>query len=93
MVLYACVKILPHEKFKHKNVLQWLGNVLRCPICGIKYRVETTKLLNRGTTVFNEASILIHSDCLNVNSVMFNVKIRGRVFIGIVPTTQADTPF
>lgn len=79
-----------------KNVLQWLGNVLRCPICGIKYRVEATKIIESWhDEVFNEASILIHSDCLKCkSSVMFNVEIRGpEVFsVGMVTDlTQADS--
>lgn len=59
--------------------MQWLGYVLRCPICGIKYKLDQTRVIEtRQEEVFGEASMLIHSDCSKCkSSVMFNVEIRG----------------
>lgn len=53
--------------------------VLRCPICGHKYSLNTTKVIEtQQDEVFGEAKILIHSDCVKCkSSVMFNVEIRG----------------
>lgn len=76
--------------------MEWLGYVLRCPICGIKYRLEQTKIIETShDEAFGEASILIHSDCVKCkSSVMFNVEIRGpEVFsVGMVTDlTRADS--
>ena len=67
------------QNFDIKKVMEWLGYVLRCPICGIKYRLEQTKVIETShDEVYGEASILIHSDCSKCkSSVMFNVEIRG----------------
>jgi len=84
------------KSFDIKKVMEWLGYVLRCPICGIRYRLEQTKVIE--TThdeLYGEANILIHSDCAKCkSSVMFNVEIRGpEVFsVGMVTDlTQADS--
>lgn len=79
-----------------KNVISWLGQVLRCPICGIKYKIDTTKIIESNLNeVFNEANILIHSDCTKCkSSIMFNVEIRGpEVYsVGMITDlTQADS--
>jgi hypothetical protein len=67
------------KNFDYKKVMEWLGYVLRCPICGYKYNLENTKVIDsEQNDVFGEAKILIHSDCAKCkSSVMFNVEIRG----------------
>jgi hypothetical protein len=62
-----------------KKIVEWLGFILKCPICGYKYNLEKTKVLESDQDdVLNEARILIHSDCQKCkSSVMFNVEIRG----------------
>lgn len=59
--------------------MQWLGYILKCPICGAKYSVDKTKVLESAQDdIYNEAHILIHSDCQKCkSSIMFNVEIRG----------------
>ncbi len=84
------------RQFDIKKVIEWLGNVLRCPICGIKYKLDQTKIIESlHDEIFSEASILIHSDCQKCNSsVMFNVEIRGpEVFsVGMITDlTRQDT--
>lgn len=76
--------------------MEWLGLVLKCPICGNKYKIEQTKIVETEQNEnFGEAQILIHSDCNKCkSSVMFNIEIRGpEVFsVGMVTDlTQKDS--
>lgn len=70
---------LDGKNYDIKKVMQWLGYILRCPICGFKYNMESTRVIDsQQNDVFNEAKILIHSDCKKCkSSVMFNVEIKG----------------
>ena len=83
-------------KFDYKKVMEWLGFILRCPICGYKYNLDQTRVIdseqNDGK---GQAKILIHSDCNKCkSSVMFNVEINGpEVFsVGMITDlTSADS--
>ena len=73
-----------------------LSGMLRCPICGHKYGKAGTRVIESDQDlVYNEAYILIHSDCGKCkSSIVFNVEIRGpEVFsVGMVTDlTQSDT--
>ena len=61
------------------KIVQWLGSLLKCPICGQKYHIGKTRVVDsEQDDAYNEARILIHSDCVKCkSSVMFNVEIRG----------------
>lgn len=76
------------KPFDYKKVIQWLGHILRCPICGYKYNLEQTQVIDsEHNDVSNNAKILIHSDCSRCkSSVMFNIEINGpEVFsVGVV---------
>lgn len=65
--------------FDFKKVMQWLGHILKCPICGQKYNIGSTQVIESShEEAYSEATILIHSDCQKCkSSVMFNVEIRG----------------
>jgi hypothetical protein len=67
------------KNFDFKKIVEWLGLILKCPICGYKYNLQKTKVLeSEQNEISNEARILIHSDCGKCkSSVMFNVEIRG----------------
>ena len=67
------------KNFDFKKIVEWLGFVLKCPICGHKYNLDKTKVIDsEQDEAYNEAWILIHSDCSKCkSSVMFNVEIRG----------------
>lgn len=67
------------QLFDLKKVIEWLGFILKCPICGSKYQPNKTKIIDsEQNDAFSEASVLIHSDCEKCkSSVMFNVEIRG----------------
>jgi hypothetical protein len=53
--------------------------VLKCPICGAKYNMDKTRVVeSEQDEAYGEARVLIHSDCGKCkSSVMFNVEIRG----------------
>ncbi len=79
-----------------QKIMQWLEAMLKCPICSTKYLVEQTRVISSQQHMpFNEARILIHSDCAKCkSSVMFNVEIRGpQVYsVGMVTDlTSADS--
>lgn len=67
------------KKFNLKKVIEWLGFVLRCPICGFKYNLNNTKIIESDQDEgMGEAHMLIHSDCAKCkSSVMFNIEISG----------------
>ncbi len=67
------------KKYDFKKVMEWLGYILKCPICGYKYNMDQTQVIDsEQDDVFGEAKILIHSDCNKCkSSVMFNIEIRG----------------
>lgn len=84
------------KRFDLKKVMEWLGFILRCPICGYKYSTDNTKVIDsEEDDVMGEAKILIHSDCHKCkSSIMFNIEIRGpEVFsVGMVTDlTQKDS--
>lgn len=67
------------KQFDLKKVLAWLGFLLRCPICGYKYNLANTKVVeSEQNEALGEAHLVIHSDCQKCkSSVMFNVDIHG----------------
>jgi hypothetical protein len=67
------------KNYDFKKIIEWLGVFLKCPICGAKYNLEKTQVIDSEQNEFGaEARILIHSDCAKCkSSVMFNVEIRG----------------
>ena len=67
------------DSYDIKKVLQWLGYILKCPICGHKYNLSHAQVIESAQDeVFEQAHMLIHSDCVKCkSSVMFNVEIRG----------------
>ncbi len=62
-----------------KKVIGWLGVMLRCPVCSIKYNLEGIKVIDsEQDDISDDARILIHSDCQKCkSSVMFNIDITG----------------
>jgi len=69
----------PMKGHNFKKVIEWLGYILKCPICGHKYNLRKANVVeSEEDELFGEARILIHSDCAKCkSSVMFNVEIRG----------------
>jgi hypothetical protein len=87
------------KNFDFKKIIEWLGVVLKCPICGAKYNLDKTRVVESSNDEsYGEARILIHSDCAKCkSSVMFNVEIRGpEIFsVGMVTdlTSQDSSKF
>lgn len=84
------------KKFDFKKVLEWLGFILKCPVCGKKYSLSNTKIIESDhDEAFGDAHIVVHSDCSSCkSSVMFNIEINGpEVFsVGMVTDlTQTDS--
>lgn len=67
------------KNFDFKKIVEWLGFILKCPICNFKYNLDKTRIVeSEQNENLGEARILIHSDCSKCkSSVMFNVDIRG----------------
>ncbi len=67
------------KNFDFKKVMEWLGFVLRCPICSSKYKPENARIIeSENHEAVGEARVLIHSDCTKCkSSVMFNIEIHG----------------
>ena len=67
------------QPFDFKKVIEWLGQFLKCPVCGQKYNLKETRVVDsRQSEVSGEATILIHSDCSKCkSSVMFNIEVKG----------------
>lgn len=67
------------QKFDIKKVIEWLGFILRCPICQYKYNLNNTKVIeSEQNDALGEAYLLIHSDCVKCkSSVMFSIEING----------------
>jgi len=67
------------KKFDLKKVIEWLGFILKCPVCASKYDLNQTKVIEtEHNEPMGEARLLIHSDCKKCkSSVMFNIEING----------------
>lgn len=84
------------NKLDIKKVMEMLYSMLRCPICGNKYAKASTRIIeSEQDRVFDEAYILIHSDCGKCKgSIVFSVEIHGpEVFsVGMITDlTEHDT--
>lgn len=67
------------KNFNFKKVMEWLGYILKCPVCGYKYNLDQTQVIDSQHNERTDgAKILIHSDCNKCkSSVMFNIEING----------------
>lgn len=67
------------QNFDMKKIIEWLGYFLKCPVCGIKYSIEQTKVIESNENApLAEANLLVHSDCKKCkSSVMFNIEVKG----------------
>ncbi len=84
------------KNFDIQKVMEMLNTMLRCPICGNKYKKDGTRVIeSEQDKSYGEAYILIHSDCSKCkSSIVFSVEIKGPdVFsVGMITDlTQSDT--
>ena len=82
------------RKIDLEKVMEWLSYVLKCPVCGYKYNLERTKIIETKQED-SQANLLVHSDCGQCkSSVVFSISINGPdVFsIGMITDlTSGDT--
>jgi len=82
------------RKIDLQKVMEWLSYVLKCPVCGYKYNLERTKIIDTKQEE-DYANLLVHSDCGQCkSSVVFSIAIHGPdVFsIGMITDlTSSDT--
>lgn len=73
-----------------QKVLAWLGLVLRCPVCGTKYNLNQTKVVQTADDMADaETRILMHSECHKCkSSVMFNIDINGSDVFSVAVVTD-----
>lgn len=78
------------SKFDIKKIVAWLSQILRCPVCGQKYDLEKTRVIegedNKPTI---GGSLLVHTDCEKCkSSVMFSIAIDGPEIFTIATVTD-----
>src|SRR3990167_6071002 len=83
-------------KFDFNKITQWLAYILKCPVCGQRYKPEETKVIDTGEEKqLSGRSLLVHTDCERCkSSVVFSIAIDGpEIFsIGMVTDlTSQDT--
>lgn len=79
-----------------KKIIEWLAYILKCPICGYKYNLEETKIIDsKENKPAIGANLLVHTDCERCkSSVVFSIAIDGpEIFsVGMVTDlTSTDT--
>lgn len=85
-----------YNKFDFKKIIEWLSQILRCPVCGYRYNLEQTKIIDSKDDKFSpNGSLLIHTDCDRCkSSVVFSIAVDGpEIFsVGMVTDlTSSDT--
>lgn len=84
------------KKVDFQKIIEWLSHILRCPICGHRYNLEQTKIIDskEKQPTFG-ANLLVHTDCDQCkSSVVFSIAVDGpEVFsVGMVTDlTSHDT--
>jgi uncharacterized protein (DUF983 family) len=83
------------SKFDIKKIVAWLSQILRCPVCGQKYDLEKTRVIEGDEKFTIAGSLLVHTDCEKCkSSVMFSIAIDGPEIFTIATVTdltQSDT--
>lgn len=84
------------NKFDFKKIIEWLSYIFKCPVCGNRYNLEKTRIIDtKEEKPMNGASLLVHTDCDKCkSSVVFSIAIDGpEIFsIGMVTDlTSSDT--
>ena len=66
-------------KFDFNKITQWLAYILKCPVCGQRYKPEETKVIDTGEEKpLSGRSLLVHTDCERCkSSVVFSIAIDG----------------
>lgn len=83
-------------KHDFKRIIEWLAYILKCPICGYRYNLEQTQIIDsKEHKPAIGANLLVHTDCEHCrSSVVFSIAIDGpEIFsVGMVTDlTSSDT--
>jgi len=83
-------------KFDIKKIIEWLSYILRCPVCGQKYNIDQTRIIESKEGKPNTSdNMLVHTDCSHCRaSVVFSITIDGpEIFsVGMITDlTSQDT--
>ena len=66
------------KKIDFQKVIEWLSFALKCPVCGYKYNLDRTKIIDTKQEENSQATLLVHSDCAQCkSSVVFGISING----------------
>lgn len=77
------------SKFDIKKIVAWLSQILRCPVCGQKYDLEKTRVIEGDDKPTIAGSLLVHTDCEKCkSSVMFSIAIDGPEIFTIATVTD-----
>lgn len=83
------------KNFDFQKIVKWLGQVLRCPVCGERYNLDQTKIIESKDGKLSVSNLLVHTDCTKCkSSVVFSIAIDGpEIFsVGMVTDlTSNDT--
>ncbi|MGE5298180.1 MAG: hypothetical protein ACM3KM_03385 [Acidobacteriaceae bacterium] len=81
--------------FDFKKIIEWLAYILRCPVCGQRYSLDQTKIIDSKDEKGLGSNLLVHTDCDRCrSSVVFSISVDGpEIFsIGMVTDlTSSDT--
>ncbi|HYE22040.1 MAG TPA: hypothetical protein VD998_00440 [Verrucomicrobiae bacterium] len=77
-------------KFDFKKIIEWLAYILRCPVCGHRYNLEQTKIIDtKDERVSTGANLLVHTDCERCkSSVVFSIAVDGPEIFSIGMVTD-----
>src|ERR1043165_840358 len=76
-------------KFDIQKIVAWLSQILRCPVCGQKYDLEKTRVIEGDEKPTIGGSLLVHTDCEKCkSSVMFSIAIDGPEIFTIATVTD-----
>jgi uncharacterized protein (DUF983 family) len=77
------------SKFDIKKIVAWLSQILRCPVCGQRYDLEKTRVIEGEDKPTIGGSLLVHTDCDKCkSSVMFSIAIDGPEIFTVATVTD-----
>jgi uncharacterized protein (DUF983 family) len=77
------------SKFDIKKIVAWLSQILRCPVCGQRYNLDKTRVIEGDDKPTIGGNLLVHTDCEKCkSSVMFSIAIDGPEIFTIATVTD-----
>ncbi|HEV8601072.1 MAG TPA: hypothetical protein VGQ87_00545 [Patescibacteria group bacterium] len=77
-------------KVDFKKIIEWLAYILKCPICGYRYNIEQTKIIDsKDNKPAGDANLLVHTDCERCkSSVVFSIAVDGPEIFSVAMVTD-----